>query len=115
MFVEVWKAQGGRDHVVETLPIRDLRDGDVDDRHRRARPPARVWVQLQRTHADGPLIAMNVTDDAARAEEWRRMGRTVVEHAPAAEPDRLVSGRPHGTAGPRHRPRLAWWFVLRPA
>jgi hypothetical protein len=37
------------------------------------RPPARVWAQLQRTHSDGPLIAMNVTDDAARAEEWRRM------------------------------------------
>jgi hypothetical protein len=46
-----------------------------------------VWVQLQRTHSDGPLIAMNVTDDAARAEEWRRMGRTIVEYAPAADPD----------------------------
>lgn len=58
---------------------------------------------------------MNVTDDAARAEEWRRMGRTIVEYAPAADPDRPVSGRPHRTAGPRHRPRLTWWFSLRPA
>ena len=31
---------------------------------------------------------MNVTDDAARADEWRRMGRTIVECVPAAEPGR---------------------------
>jgi hypothetical protein len=43
------------------------------------------------------------------------MGRTIVEYAPAADPDRPVSGGPHRTAGPRHRPRLTWWFSLRPA
>ena len=50
--------------------------------------PALVWVQLQRQRPDGPLVAMNVTDEPSRAEDWQRTGREVRRYRLVADDPR---------------------------